>query len=585
MAPTVIPNRRQRLAAGLLGVFAIAAFAGLSETLTGLNIVFRDGYTASSPGEVYFWLGHALLLFPGACLLGYALNPLLGPLLALAWRRIEQLDRRHQVVGLLLLTLATVLLARAGHAFFLLDYPVTDDENAARFGGQVLAMGRLMVPAPEPLDAFPRLYLYIRNGMLTSFDWPGPQLAWAVAELSGLGPWVFALAAALPVPCLGYIMTRRLDSRWGTLACLVFLLSPMAFMLSLTTHAHLLSRGLLALSLVLFIRADSDGSRMRWTLTGLALGAGFLCRPAEIACLAFPLLGDRLVRAVRHEPGALRAVAGLLLGGAVPVLVLALHNWQITGDPLLPPRFGPGAVFWFQTEAASLWNRFGANTSYNLFMLTIWFLGPLGVLLVSLGAMTDRFTRLLGLGVLMVLGLGLFHDDHGLHIVGPIHYSECVIPLTILAVHGLANLVDKCRRLGLGLTQLASMLFAALVVGLGSFNALHASALHRQAQVQDTIYGFVESSGVHHAVVLAPQFATTWMAIPPLREVGTYVLSWRHVRPDLSDDVMFLADRPGMEARLRRKFRDRAFFRLRVLDEPPYLHLEPLPDVEEEADP
>jgi len=40
-----------------------------------------------------------------------------------------------------------------------------------------------------------------------------------------------------------------------------------------------------------------------------------------------------------------------------------------------------------------------------------------------------------------------------------------------------------------------------------------------------------------------------------------------------------------VEARLRRKFRDRAFFRLSVLDEPPYLHLEPLPDVEEEANP
>ena len=561
----------------------MAAFVGLSETLAGLNIVFRDGFTASSPGEVYFWLGHALLLFPGACLLGDALSPRLGPLLARIWQGIERLDRRQQISGLLLLTVAAVLVARAGHAFFLLDYPVTDDENAARFGGQVLAMGRLMVPAPEPFSAFPRLYLYLRDGMVTSLDWPGPQLAWAVAELSGLGPWVFALAAALPVPCLGYILARRLGSRWGALACLMFLLSPMAFALSLTTHAHLLSRGLFALALVLFIRADSGGSLTRWTLTGLVLGAGLLCRPPEIACLSFPLLADRLLRAMRREPGSRRAVGGLLLGGAVPLLMFALHNWQITGDPLLPPRLGSGVLLWFPKEAASLWSRFGANTSYNLFMLTIWFLGPLGVLLVSLGAMTDRFTRLLGLGVLTALGLGLLHDDHGLHIVGPIHYSECVVPLSILAVHGLANLVDRCRSLGLGLTQLASMIFAALVLGLGSFNALHTSALHRQAMVQDTLYGFVENSGIHHAVVLAPQFFPTWMAIPPLREVGTFVLSWRPVRPDLSDDVMFLGDRPGMEAHLRRRFPDRAFFRLKVLDEPPFLHLEPLPGVEGET--
>jgi len=101
--------------------------------------------------------------------------------------------------------------------------------------------------------------------------------------------------------------------------------------------------------------------------------------------------------------------------------------------------------------------------------------------------------------------------------------------------------------------------------------------------VQDALYGFAEKSGVRHAVVLAPQFATTWKAIPPLSEVGSFVLSWRHVRPDLSDDVMFLGDGPGMEGRLRREFRDRAFFRLSVLDEPPYLHLESLPDVEDEA--
>ena len=63
------PSHSHRLAAGLIGGFAMAAFVGLSETLAGLNIVFGKGYTYSSPGEVYFWLGHALLLFPGACLL------------------------------------------------------------------------------------------------------------------------------------------------------------------------------------------------------------------------------------------------------------------------------------------------------------------------------------------------------------------------------------------------------------------------------------------------------------------------------------------------------------------------------------
>ena len=50
--------------------------------------------------------------------------------------------------------------------------------------------------------------------------------------------------------------------------------------------------------------------------------------------------------------------------------------------------------------------------------------------------MTDHFTRLLGLGVLTDLLLALFHTNMGLHSVGPIHYSECAVPLTVIAVHG-----------------------------------------------------------------------------------------------------------------------------------------------------
>ena len=44
----------------------------------------------------------------------------------------------------------------------------------------------------------------------------------------------------------------------------------------------------------------------------------------------------------------------------------------------------------------SLWQRFGDNLSYNVLMLAIWFLGPMGLVLVAAGALTDRFTRLLG---------------------------------------------------------------------------------------------------------------------------------------------------------------------------------------------
>jgi hypothetical protein len=33
--------------------------------------------------------------------------------------------------------------------------------------------------------------------------------------------------------------------------------------------------------------------------------------------------------------------------------------------------------------AVTLWTRFGSNLAYNLLMLAVWFLGPLGLILVA----------------------------------------------------------------------------------------------------------------------------------------------------------------------------------------------------------
>ena len=121
------------------------------------------------------------------------------------------------------------------------------------------------------------------------------------------------------------------------------------------------------------------------------------------------------------------------------------HAYSVTGNPFLPPRLDDPAAVALDQESNSLWYRFGANMGYNTFMLAIWFLGPLGMLLFAAGVMTDHFTRLLGLGVATALCLGLFHTNMGLHTVGPIHYSECAAALTIVAVHGLANVLRVAR--------------------------------------------------------------------------------------------------------------------------------------------
>ena len=568
-------NRKVAL---VVGGFLILVFFGLQMTAPGLRITFRSPLSASSPGEVYFWLGHALLLFPASCLLGYGSGPLLGPQLVRLRSAINSLSRRELVLGLLALFLLSVAVARVGRFTFLHDFPFTDDEYAAQYGGHIMASGRAKALLAVPELALPSHGLYLKDNYVATGDWPGGQAVWAIGELTRLGPLVWALLAAIPVATLAVLMRRRLDAGWGAVAAGVFLCSPMALMLSMTSHAHLASRAMLAVALAGYWFAEQRRSLPLWTLTGLALGLGFLCRPLEIIFYSLPLLVWAVVQSVRRAPGYSRAPLGLVLGGLLPVLLMLGYAYAVTGDPLIPPRLShPSAD---DLAAVTLWYRFGANMGYNTFMLAIWFLGPLGIILFASGVMTDSFTRLLGLGVATDLSLALFHTNMGLHVVGPIHYSECAVPLTIIAVHGLANLLRGARRHLFDPLPIASAVTVALTLGLGIFNLTHALALREQASVQSAIYGWIDRNVYvpdgRKAVVLAQQFGATWFHIPGMPQIGTWVFEWRRPLLDLSDDVLILHDRPGTEELLRAKFPDRRFYRILVLAQAPHLVLVPL---------
>ncbi len=570
---------KERSVALVFGSLLFLSFFGLAETATRLSVTFHPPFTYSSPGEAYFWLAHALLLFPGACLIGYALSPVLGPRLRQLWGRVESLSRGEKAAALIVGFVLLAALARILHSLVMLDFPFTDDEYATQFGGQVLALGKLGVPAPQPYEAFSKLFLYFKDGLITSFDWPGVLAAWAIAEFTGTGPWIFALAAAVPAFCLAVILGRRLSPGYGLIAGALTLFSPMAFTLSTTTHAHLLSRATISMTLLLYFLAEEKQSWWLWALTGLAAGVSFCVRPIETGFLLLPLAAHAVWRAFSKTGRSVKPVFGLLAGCLIPVALFFLYNFLITGDPLFPPRFsaeGPAKTL----ATGSLWNRFGANSSYNLFMLAIWFLGPLGILLIVSGLLTDKFTKLLGLGVGAVLSMGLFHDNQGLHAVGPIHYSECLAPLIIISVFGLFRIKNWLKKGNISFLVPASVLVCTLALGLGVFNLWQSRALNRQASIQSYIYGFIDNSilerKVDKAVILAPQFGSLWLANGYFRSIGSWVFEWRRARPDLTDKILILHDIPDVEQKLRERFPDRQFFRLRNSAQAPYFELTPL---------
>lgn len=563
----------------VIGLFLFLAFFGLTQTAATLSIVIKIPFTWSSSGEAYFWLAHALLLFPGGCLIGYGLSPWLAGWLRKVWQRTERMPRKERTWALVLMFAAVVLTARLSHTIILSDYPITDDEYATKFGGQVLAQGKVMAPAPVPFEPYPKLFLFERAGKITSFDWIGPQLAWAIAEITHSGALIFAVLAAITAICLAILTGSLLSPGYGLATFILFFFSPMAFALSSTTHAHLVSRAMIAVTLLCYVLARKRGTLKAWALTGLALGSSLCCRPIETAFILAPLFLHLALTEILGEKRLTVPIRGILLGALLPFLVFLLHNQLVTGQYYFPARFATQGLD-SALATSSLWNRFGSNTSYNLFMLAIWFLGPLGILLAVFGTLTDRFTKLLAAGVALVLAAGCFHGNEGIHIVGPIHYSECIVPLIIIATYGLANIKRWMNQKMISFGIPAAVLIGTIILSLGIFNLWQARALHNQASIQKDIYGFIETNlkgkRIKKAVVLAPQFWVVWESIPRFKEIGTWVREWKKARPDLSDRTLILYDVPKAEASLREKFPDRVFFRLATQISPPYLRLDPI---------
>lgn len=563
MTPVQGSAWRTSVVAGGLGVFLVAAFFGLARTAPGLRVTFLPPFSHSSPGELYLWLGHAFLLVPGGALLGLALMPVLSGPLGRLWRRVEALDASERRVALLFLGCVAFVMARMGRFFFLMDFPVTDDEVSARFGGQVLASGRVMTPLLQPPEAQPGLFLYARDGLVSSFEWLGLQVTWALSELTGTGSLPFSLVAAVPVMAVAWVATRRLGAAWGAVAALLVLLSPMAAMLSMTTHGHLLSRAALAVAVVAYLRAEERGGR-GWAVLGLVSGVSFLCRPFETVFFLAPFYLGLLWRMARRQLPVGPCLGGLALGWLLPLGAFLAFNHVVTGDALLPARV---SMYTFPAQLTAqdgtLPQRFAENTSYNTLMLTVWFLGPLGGVLVALGASWDRLTVLLSLSVLSLLGLGLFHDNHGIHAVGPIHYSECAPALALVAVHGLKRAVDFVRRASVSARPLMLGTLGALVVGLGIFDVHHALALREQSAIHATVGAFLRGAGLGRAVVLAPPYLTVWWEAPDLQRVGSWVHAWPPPRPGFSEELLVLHDGPDHYEKLREQFPDRRFFHLK----------------------
>lgn len=578
------PDWRRRAAALAAGLTLIACFATLGRTIVGTEVVIRGGLNDFSAGELMRLLGWVVLVVPGAALTGWALAPSAAPVLSRLAARVNAMDQRERAAALVMLWVIGLVFARLGRAVLLLDRPITDDENSVRFGAQVLLTGQCRVPSPGPTEIFPQLFLFTRGGRVTSFDFLGPQLVWVVELGAGLNGLLIAALGALPLPALAYAAGRRRSAAWGLLAAFLFVASPTGALFSITSHANTFSRGLLALAAALAAWAAGAPSLGRWIVAGLSLGAAGLCRPVEVFMLSAPLALMAAVRAARGSREDRTALAGLALGTLPWLALFAAHNHCVTGRALLMARFARSELVHNWVRPPTTWlQNFGGNFAYNVLLVGVWFLGPLGLPLVALGAGRDRTMLGLAAGVGAGLALSIFHSDPGIHLIGPIHYADSTVPLALLAAAGLARLYDSRyarlvdrRRAVVGVCLAVAVASAVLVAWTGA-------TLQRHALAEDTLAERLSPARRGRAVVLVPP--RRWLlegtpelpGVPYLRGVGSHERAWPPNDPALANPVLLLHDLPGAEEIARRRFPDRRLLRLELVNGPPWMRIVRVP--------
>jgi hypothetical protein len=569
---------------GIAAIVFYLGFFAMGKTASGTEVRFLPPWSRSEAGELNFWIAAIFFLLPAGIFAGLALQRWTLPACRRLAESVERMDPKRWAATIVLVGVFALLLFRVLHEVVLLGMPITDDEYSARFGGQVLAMGSAWASMPAMHGFFPHLFILAREGAWAVLDFTGVQLAWALSELTRSGGWIFHVVAMLPIPALMYAMSKCYGRVWGIWAGAIFLFSPMALTLSYTTHAHVLSRGFLAVAMACFYLPWRSHTAVTRALGAFAFALALMSRPFEVTALMAPLVLLVCLPAAVKNPAARRTFVAILLGAFLGLVMMGLHNHWLSGNPLISSRFmendfpHPYAFHYGPPFALGRWwDRFGANLSYNGMMLGIWFLGLPGVLLAAIGLTVSRRTIALGIGLLLALGLALLHDDHGLHIVGPIHYSECAVPLTILSVEGLRRARDWLAERRIEWRPGMAALVLVLPLTFGTFSFWHGRFLHEQSMIHIGAYQVLDEAKQRPAVMLAPQYYEVWSRLPGLAKRGSWVFEWRRPRPDFLDEVLVVHDGPGALEAVRRTFPERHIYRLHVARTPPLVRVEPLP--------
>jgi hypothetical protein len=258
--------------------------------------------------------------------------------------------------------LASVAIAVVAASYFILTavlqdrdlFPKTHDDCSYLIQMQMLARGRLWMPALPLADFFDSFYLIVRPVYASQY-FPGTALLYVPTIWLHLPTWVMPVMAAGAVVGLTYrILTELLDGAAGALAAL-WIASLSEFRLASILLMSQVPALLLGLVMVWgWLRWRRSRAAGWMVVIGVAAGWAAITRPVDALCFAIPI-GIAIAADLRKFP--LRkwvSTACLVVLGAAPFLAIQLvFNKGVTGHLFETPfrmyldRDAPGTQFGF----------------------------------------------------------------------------------------------------------------------------------------------------------------------------------------------------------------------------------------------
>lgn len=266
-------------------------------------------------------------------------------------------DRARRITG--------VVVAVVASAYFVLTalnqdrdfFPKTHDECAYMIQTQMMAHGRLWMPAHPLADFFDTFYV-LTTPKYVAITFPGSAMFYAPAVWLHLPTWVIPVLIAGAIVGLVYrIVAELTDGAGGLLAAAVIVSLSWFRMLSIMLMSQLpvLLLGLVMTWAYLRWRRAAGRPRYLWlALIGACSGWAAITRPVDAMILTAPVAVGLIISLRRVDwPKRARSLA-LPVAAAIPFLaVQAVMNWGVTGHVTLSPatvslnRDTPGGAFGF----------------------------------------------------------------------------------------------------------------------------------------------------------------------------------------------------------------------------------------------